>query len=392
MKIIGLYLSLLLVLLVSACQDHGTTTPTPVPTPTPTTATVQVSSGYGSGTATIGDSVYVWSNVAPAGQVFDKWTGDVQGMKYPNEWKSKVKLPATGLKVTATYKASTNFTWVKETINGSQVYYYVPAGYKGIVLPFHGLGGNATGWVGASSENENFVRYAVANGYAVVVTESVDRTNKRWSNATTVATNPDILNIDAILANLKQRNILTNQANLFGVGMSQGAGFCSLITYLKNFKSGALYCVPGLGPVFDVSTVPVIWNMSRNDVTEEPTRLADGYTNFLKLSNRKIRSEFYANEPSPMYPERFTTIPGVDVATSNQIYNDLKKGGHLDANDFVKVNPRQSEAWKTSLSASIAANKTLVSEIEDQVFVCYTEHKFHKDSNGRTIAFFNAAL
>ncbi len=390
MKNIGLFGIGLLLLMASCKKDNGTVTP--IPTPTPTTATVQVTSGYGSGTATVGDSVYVWSNVAPAGQVFDKWTGDVQGMKYPNEWKSKVKVPSTGLKLTATYKTSTNFTWVSETINGSQVYYYVPANYKGVVLPFHGATGNAKGWVGASAENENFMRYAVANGYAAVITESVDRTNKRWSNATTVATNPDIVNIDAILANLKQRNILTNQANLFGVGMSQGSGFCSVITYLKNFKAGALYCVPGIGQVFDISTVPVIWAISRNDVTEEPTRLADSYTNYGKLAARKIRAEFYVNEPSPIYPERFTTIPGVDVASSNQIYTDLKKGGQLDANDFFKTNPRQTDAWKTVMSATIANNKTLMGEIEDQIFVCYTEHKFHKDANARTIAFFDKSL
>ncbi len=357
-----------------------------------TTANVQVTMGYGTvAAAKVGDSVFVWSNPPAAGMVFDKWTGDVATLKYVNEWKTKMAVPAKDVKLTATYKTSTNFAWVSEIINGSQVYYYVPAGYKGVVLPFHGLGGNAKGWVGVSVENENFMRYAVANGYAAVVTESVDRTNKRWSNDAT-AKNPDIVNIDAILANLKQRNILVNQTNLLGVGMSQGSGFCSLITYLKNYKAGALYCVPGISQVFDVSTVPVIWNISRNDVSEEPTRLADSYNNYKKLSARKIRSSFYINEPSPFYPERCTIIAGVDAASSKQIYNDLKKANWLDDKDFVKNNPRQSDSWKTGMSASITANKTLLNDIEDQIFVCYTEHKFHKDSNARTIAFFNESL
>jgi len=375
------------VLLLAACTKNSSTT---TPQPAPTTATVQVTNGYGSGTATIGDSVFVWSNPPAAGTVFDKWTGDVNGLKYPNEWKSKVKVPANGLTLTATYKTTVAFGFVAETINGGQVYYYAPANYKGVILPFHGASGNASGWIGTNVENENFVRYAVANGYAVVIAESQDRTNKRWSNAAT--NNPDITAINAVLANLKQRGILTNQTNLFGVGMSQGSGFCSLITALNGYKAGALYCVPSISAVFDQSTVPILWNISRNDVTEEPTRLTDSYANFKKLAGRGIRAEFYVNEPSPVYPERFTFIPGVDVSTSNQIYTDLKNGGQLDATDYVKTNPRQSDAWKTVLSAAIAGNKALVGNIEDQLFVCYTEHKFHKDANARTIAFFDKAL
>ncbi len=382
-----------LAVLLAACGKNSDPTPAPViQPPIVDSVRITVAGGYGSGTYKIGDSVYVWSNPPAAGQVFSAWTGDVSGLKYPNEWKTKLRVPATGISLTASYKVSTNVVFVNETINGSQVYYYVPANYKGVILPFHGATGNASGWVGANAENENFLRYAVANGYAVVVTESVDRVNKTWSNATTVATNPDITNIDAILANLKQRNILTNQANLFGVGMSQGSGFCSLITALKNYKAGALYCVPGISAVFDVSTVPILWNISRNDVTEQPTRLSDSYANYQKLSGRKIRAEFYVNEPSPVYPERFAIIPGVDAASSRQIYSDLKKGGQLDAADFFKTNPRQSDAWKTVLSASVTSNKALIGSIEDQIWVCYTEHKFHKDANARTIAFFDKSL
>ncbi|MBC7922463.1 MAG: hypothetical protein H7Z75_15390 [Ferruginibacter sp.] len=374
-------------LLLMACSKDSTTEPTPQPA---TTVTIQVTNGYGSGTATVGDSVYAWANPPATGMVFDAWTGDVSGLKYPNEWKTKVGVPVNGLNLTATYKTVVAFQFVNETINGAQAYYYVPANYKGVILPFHGAGGSAGGWIDTNVENENFVRYAVASGYAVVIAESQDRTNKRWSIATT--NNPDINAINAILANLKQRAILPDQGNLFGVGMSQGSGFCSLITALNRYQAGALYCVPGIGAVMDATTVPLLWNISRNDVAEEPTRLADAYANYQKLAGRGIRAEFYVNEPSPVYPERFTAIPGVDRATSNQIYDELKKGGQLDANNFFRTNPRQSEAWKGALSSSITGNKALMNSIEDQIWVCYAEHKFHKDANARTISFFDQSL
>ena len=170
---------------IACSTENSTISPTsPQPAPT-TTTTVQVTNGYGSGTATIGDSVFIWSNPPVAGTVFDKWTGDISGLKYPNEWKSKVKISANGLALTATYKTVSAFQFVTETTNGASVYYYAPANYKGVILPFHGAGGSASGWIGTSIENESFVRYAVANGYAVVIAESVDRTNKRWSNTAT---------------------------------------------------------------------------------------------------------------------------------------------------------------------------------------------------------------
>jgi hypothetical protein len=355
------------------------------PTPSIQTFTVQVNTGVGSGSYKATDTVFVFANPTTSTQVFDKWTGDVASLASPNEWRTTLKMPASNVNITATYKTIAPITFTNVTINGSQVYYYVPTNYKGIILPFHGAGGNASGWI-TNLENLEFCKYAASNGYALVITESKDRVNKRW-DATGVGS-VDIANIDVILNSLQTSNVIAVGKPLYGIGMSQGSGFCSLITYVKNYKAGALYCVPGISSVFDVSTVPIIWNMARKDVTEEPNRLIDSKANFDKLQARSIPSVYYINEPTPLYASRFTIIPEIDLAGSTSIYNGLKNAGYLDAKGFFNTDPRLSSAWFSAIPAPYNSS-AYTGDIDDQMYVCFTQHKLYKDSNFRTIEFFN---
>jgi Divergent InlB B-repeat domain len=383
MKQVTFFTILLSFIAFTGCKKTDVTATTTLPVVTSYTLTVD--NGTGSGMYNSGDSAYIFSNSASSTQVFDKWTGDVSALASPNEWRTTLKMPAANVNITATYKAVPAINFTNVTINGSQVYYYVPASYRGIILPFHGAGGNATGWTSSNLENVEFCRYAAANGYALVITESKDRVNKTWDNSAT--SNVDIANIDIILNSLQTSSIIANKP-LYGVGMSQGSGFCSLITYLKNYKAGALYCVPGISQVFDVSNVPVIWNMALKDVTEDPNRLTSATTNYNKLLARSIPASYYVNQPTPVYPSRFTIIPGVDLAGSTAIYNALKAAGHLDAKGFFTIDPRLSSSWQSAIPPPYNT-AAFVPHIEDQMYVCFTQHKFFKDSNFRTIEFFN---
>lgn len=364
---------------------HESCTKTDTPTPPASSYTLIVNNGTGSGTYAISDTAYVFSNSPNSTQVFDKWTGDISALVSPNEFRTTLKMPANNLNITATFKTVPAINFTNVIINGSQVYYYIPPTYRGIILPFHGAGGNAIGWISNNLENLEFCRYAAANGYAIVITESKDRVNKTWDNSGVASV--DIANIDVILSSLQTSGVITNKP-LYGVGMSQGSGFCSLISYVKNYKAGALYCVPGISPIFDNSTVPVIWNMALKDITEDPNRLTTALTNYNKLLARSIPASYYVNQPTPVYPSRFTIIPGIDLAGSTAIYSSLKNAGYLDAKGFFNTDPRLSSAWFSAIPAPYNT-ATFVSHIDDQIYVSYTQHKFYKDANFRTIEFFN---
>lgn len=378
------YLSALLsTLMFGSCKKSNSS-----PTLTSTSFTLTVNNGEGAGTYNVGDTAYIFSNPSNNSQVFNKWTGDVSALKNPNEWRTTLKMPSANIGVTATYKTTPQINFTNVVIDGSQVYYYVPATYRGIIIPFHGAGGSASGWTTTKGiDNLEFLRYAAANGYAIVVTESKDRTNKRWQTSTGIAS-IDIVNIDAIISSLQSSRIIAAEKPFYGVGMSQGSGFLSLISFAKNYKAAALYCLGGIDQIYDNTTVPTIWNMAKMDVTEDPTRLVTANANYQKLQTRTIPSAYYVNEPSPIFPNRFTIIPGIDSNGSAAIYNSLKNAGYINAKGYFTIDPRVSSVWYSAVPSQYN-NATIIPMIDDQIYISYTQHKFYKDSNFRTIEFFN---
>jgi hypothetical protein len=67
--------------------------------------TLTVNSGSGSGSYVAGTTVNIVANAAPAGQEFDKWTGDVANVANVNASSTSISMPAANATVSATYKA-----------------------------------------------------------------------------------------------------------------------------------------------------------------------------------------------------------------------------------------------------------------------------------------------
>lgn len=344
---------------------------------------VQVTNGDGSGTFNSGDTVHVYAQTPANDQVFDKWTGDVQSLLAPDEWHSALKMPMGNIKLTATYKAAPNYTYINEVINGTNVYYYVPAGYKGLILLFHGGSSSATDWTTQRLEYMSFTKYAITNGYAVLAVDSKDRVTKTWDLSMNSA---DVNNIDVILNSLKTRNIIAASTKFFGVGMSTGGSFCSSISYQRSYRAAAIYCIPGVNQLYSSSKIPTIWNMSRNDVTQSLTRLSLANNNFNMLNGRGVTSEFYVNEPYPVNAGRFAIINGLTESDGAKIIDGLKAGGFIDTRGNILADVASTSAWKSSVPA---AYKNSLYQIQQQLSICYTQHEFYKDSNYRTIEFFN---
>lgn len=390
MKPIFILFAICFTLLIGSCKKTDPN-PTPNPAPTPpsqTTFALSVTNGEGGGTYTVGDTAFIFSNPPTSTQVFDKWIGDITALKSPNEWRTSLKMPTANVNVTATYKSIATINFTNVVINGSQVFYYVPTTYRGIIIPFHGAGGSANGWTTTRGiDNLEFLRYAAANGYAIIVTESKDRVNKRWETSTGAAS-IDIANIDVIINSLQTSGIIATGKPFYGVGMSQGSGFLSLISTVKNYKAAALYCLGGIDQIYDNTNVPTIWNMAKLDITEDPNRLVTANANYQKLQTRTIPSAYYVNEPSPIFPNRFTAIPGIDASGSAAIFNALKNSGYINTKGFFTIDPRVSSVWFSAVPSQYN-NATMLPMIDDLIYVAYTQHKFYKDSNFRTIEFFN---
>ncbi len=68
------------------------------------------------------------------------------------------------------------------------------------------------------------------------------------------------------------------------------------------------------------------------------------------------------------------------------MFNRLKNNNYLDSRRFVNFNPDANTAWKSVMQPTYNA---VLDDIEDQVIICYTEHKFHSDQMYYIIKFFD---
>jgi uncharacterized protein (TIGR03437 family) len=349
---------------------------------------VQINSGYGSGSYEAGKTIHIYADPNPTGKVFDRWIGATATLDDPLAAHTTLKIGATPINITATYKNAPTWTTSSETVSGVNVVHHIPQPHKGIIFRFHGSGGSAAGQFN-SVEDNTFNGDAIAAGYGIVALDSVDRVNRQW-NATGTLDNPDLKNVQAVINSFTSRGLMSANDPLFALGVSNGGAFCSRLAVLLQFKAGAISIAAGITGFIEASNIPFIWNMAQNDDNEGVGTEGNARSrrNYESLFARGIAAQHLVNPPSPVYPLRFWRIPGLLPADSQAIYASLKNGGFLDANDFLLQNPRTSNALSV-IPAQYASARGAISE---QLDVCYARHSFYSDYSNKIISFFNARL
>ena len=349
---------------------------------------VQVNQGSGGGSYEAGKTIHLWADPSPAGRVFDRWAGAAHVLADPLAAHTTMVVPAAPVNVTAVYREARVWQPTTETINGVNVVHFIPQPHVGVVFRFHGTGGSAAAQF-SGAEDAIFNGDLIAAGYGIVALDSLDRVNRQWSPVNTLD-NPDVKNVQAVIASLVARGRMAANDPLFAYGVSNGGGFSSRVSVLLNFRAGAISIAAGIGPFLDAGSVPFIWNLAENDDNEGvgAEGNARALQNYNALRARGIAAQYLVNPPSPVYPQRFARIAGLTAADSQTIYNSLKTGGFLDAQDFLRQNP-QTSSWASVIPSQYAAQRT---EIGEQLSVCYARHNFYSDYSNKVAAFFSARL
>lgn len=372
----------------------------PVPQPTPTAtrrayaAQISITDGSkGKGeqsgsTAWYGDQdlVHIWANPDPDGRVFDRWTGTIRYLADPLARHTTLRVLDVGCcAITATYRAAPAWQPEAREIEGRQVYLHVPPDPVGLVFFFHGAGGSAAGWIGAQNgERWLLLRDAAARGYAVAVTESGDRQGRQWSPLDPPADNPDIQHLARLQAALLSSGQLPAGRPTFGVGMSNGGGFVSRAADALGWQGAAVYAAACHARNAETTTVPLVWLLAEND---RRVSNQDAYGCHQRLAERGIHTALHVNPPSPVYPERFWRLPGVDAAGSRAAYDALRSARLLDRLDFQHLPPLETKAaWEAAITAAGTLPLNLAAE---QLDLTYAEHQFFSDLNHRTLDFFD---
>lgn len=348
---------------------------------------VTVVGGTADGGSAVGDTVHVFADPPASNQVFDHWSGDTSALADPSSWHTTFVLGSKDRSFTAVFAPADAWTPTQETVNGVAFWYHVPASPAGLVLFFHGTGGTGPQWF-SHPEFESFVRAAVARGYGVASITASDTTDQEWTLDPVDASNPDIANVEAAWNRLVSRALIDNSTPRYVVGLSSGGRFSVRLCSLIGCDGQALVSSQGdPPPLMQTTTVPTRFNMNQNDtqglVDDEQARR---YSQAMVA--RGVRSEFEMLAPSPVYPGRFARIDGLTAADSQAIYDALKTGGFLDANDFLVGDPYQNASgWIAAIPSGYRSTQMLI-YIAEELYNAYTSHNFYSEAFPRTMAFF----
>jgi hypothetical protein len=356
--------------------------------------TLTVTNGALGPALTPGATNHLWADPPGTNAVFDRWTGDTNLLADPYAWHTTAIMPTTNAVVTATFKAAPPWTPTTHILNGLaandpdavRLIYFFPPNPVGVIFRFHGTGGLASSFFN-KVEDFAFARDAVAAGYAVAALDSADRTNRMWAASATAA-NVDVVSVQAAIDYFISLGLMTTNTPKFAVGMSNGGGFAPKPAHFLGFNACAIWCASGAPmALFNVTTVPTIWNLALyDDLYDHTDFLPNATTNLGRLAARGIAGELRENPPAPVHPRRFLRVPGLSAPNGQTIYNSLKTAGLLDAQDFLVSDPG-TNGWFATLPPGFGPYQT---EIQDQLDCCYSAHKFFSDYNHHTLRFFGA--
>ena len=370
------------------------------------TFNLTVNNGYGSGTYQAGDTVHIWSVAYDSTKTFGQWTGDIASLHRPKEWHTTLTMPNQNISVTAVIDNMPAYSITYELMQGLNnpfnVYYYFPPNPIGIVYLFHGTGGSAENFI-YGVENRSFTNAAIARGYAIVsmdaeevtLNQDIDGDGGRRFMTQPIDTisNVDYRNIKKITIEFINRGWITANTPRFSNGMSAGAVFSAATSAIWNF-TGVGYCAKAQNTGFDVRLSPFAFRLSRYDDNASynyPVGLQQAMANVALLDTRGICNDLYENDRQPIYPERFARVPGISVANSILMYNELVVNNQIDANGYAL----NSSVIEANVLANPSAYPTIVSFVNSgitgmvsQIGASNAEHSFYSDYNAATLDFF----
>jgi hypothetical protein len=385
---------------------------------------ITVNGGSGGGTWPGGSRVDIFANPPPAGQVFDKWTGDSSAFTPATAPTATAQLlaqishqvltvPNNSIALTATYKPApawtptsvTNFnpqtpTNPAGTTNSvsATLVYYIPAGAQGVVFLLHGTGGKAGDWF-TLPEQILLTRDLVAAGYGVAALNSVNRTTGAWAAAMALANNPDALNHAAALDKFARDGALAVNKPIFFLGLTDGgdagAEFAEMLataTPARSVKGAVLYCAAGTDTLAVTSKVPQFFALAANDENLGAAGNATARANSQLMVGRGLATGVATNGPSPVLAGRFLALglntPTFSATDAQAIHTAIKTASLLDSNNYLKAIPT-ADALKAALPATYQSR---ASDVAAELGVAYAAQQFYSDANARVINFLNGRV
>lgn len=352
---------------------------------------VAVTGGTASSAGTTGEQVHVFADPAPAGSVFDHWSGDTSTLDDPKSWHTTFRLGSRDVDLRAVFVSVPVWSAVQDSVNGDDFWYHVPSAPRGLVLFLHGTGGDAAQWF-TDPEYVTFVRGAVARGYGVAALTTSDRIEDEWRLEPISTANLDVRNVIEGWTRLVSSGLIGPTTPLLVVGMSSGGRFSARLCSLVPCTAQALTASQGDPPtLMSTTTVPTRFNMLERD-TQGAVDAGAAKEYSEQMIVRGVRSEFELFGASPVYPERFARIQGVSVDASRMIHAALVAGGFLDTRNFLVDDPYlNGSGWHDVIPEPYDEDEMLF-HIAQQLDNAWSAHGFYSEHLPRTMRFFDESI
>ncbi|MBK8068231.1 MAG: beta-lactamase family protein [Rhodanobacteraceae bacterium] len=346
-----------------------------------------VAGGYGGGLLAPGSARDAFAEAPGSARMFVRWHGDTALLRDPRAWHAPLTMPARGASLAAEFTPVPALpALVEGTANGARWRALLPPAPRGLVLSFHGSGGSGD-LPFSKPEAQVATRLLYQRGFGVVGLDSSDRVARQWNPQFSLS-NPDIVNVQALLAQLRAAGAIAADTPVYCEGTSNGGGFCSRASALLGMRGQSLMIADGNEAVLAQASVPTIWTLGRNDPTLAPGYLDRAAASAAGFAARGVPQELNIVEPSPVYPERFARVDGVSVDQSRALTESLRSTGFLDAAGYVIRDPR-GDAIDALVPASLrSVQGYLVAELE----IAHAAHEYYSDHAHRIVHFFEAQL
>lgn len=356
-------------------------------TPEPPSPSVLVQQGYGSGSFPSGRVLHIQGESEAGQRTFLGWRGDRPVLTDPRAWNARLPSSALPASFTASYSDSpTQPASVVGFINGSRFERRIPANPRGLVFSFHGSGGSGD-LPFRKPEAMVATRLMWSRGFGVIGLDSSNRVERQWNPAFALS-NPDVVNVQALIEQLRAEGVIGAQTPIFCEGTSNGGGFCSRVSALLGMRGQSLMIASGIEAVLAQSMVPTIWTLGANDPTLAPGYLDQARRSAANLDGRGVAWELHVVDSNPVYPERFARIPGVDLDSSRALHVSLRAAGILDADNLVVRDPR-GDALDGLIPSALANQRgNIIAQLE----TARGAHEYFSDHAHRIVHFFEAQL
>ena len=271
-------------------------------------------------------------------------------------------------------------------VNGSGFVYTTPADPKGLILVFHGGGGNMYSTL-SRLEAVIFINDAAKLGFAVASLNSVAHLTApegpkfKWDTDPT-ACNPDVVNVTAMVKRLMDPDDLAAVppgTPLFALGVSNGGSMVSRTAQHLNFSAVASY-ISNAQVFHEPGAIipPIAIVAGANDGTV-------GTVGPCKLYQLTDETMFHMNWADAITPGLFTRIPGIDCAMSQAIFSAFLENGVIDEDTHrLQVNPKGDPSWKSFLPAEAEA---FHNQMRDLLLERFGEHSFTSDFNQEVLTY-----